>query len=61
MKRNILLLMLCLLGSIGAMAQTKSIIRVATDALGDAVTGAGVVAVGTNTDGKFPSEINLYV
>ena len=47
MKKNILLLMLCLLGSIGAMAQTKSITGVVIDTTGEAVIGASVVEVGT--------------
>ena len=64
MKKNILLLMLCLLGSIGAMAQTKPITGTVTDALGETVIGASVVEVGTTNgtitdiDGKFTLNMN---
>lgn len=58
MKKTIFLI-LCLLCSIGAMAQKKSITGVVTDATGETVIGASVVEVGTtngvitNLDGKF--------
>ena len=58
MKKTIFLI-LCLLCSIGAMAQKKSITGVVTDAIGETVIGASVVEVGTtngvitNLDGKF--------
>ena len=58
MKKTIFLI-LCLLCSIGAMAQKKSITGVVTDATGETVIGASVVEVGTTngviTDisGKF--------
>ena len=58
MKKTIFLI-LCLLCSIGAMAQKKSITGVVTDASGETVIGASVVEVGTtngvitNLDGKF--------
>ena len=59
MKKDILLLMLCLFCSIGAMAQTKTITGVVSDAAGEPIIGASVVEVGTTngviTDisGKF--------
>lgn len=58
MKKSIFLI-LCLLCSIGAMAQTKSITGVVTDGAGETVIGASVVEDGTsngtitNIDGKF--------
>lgn len=58
MKKSIYLI-LCLLCSIGAMAQTKSITGVVTDGTGETVIGASVVEDGTsngtitNIDGKF--------
>lgn len=58
MKKNIFLL-LCLLCSIGIMAQTKSITGMVTDGIGEAVIGASVIEVGTSNgtitdlDGKF--------
>ena len=58
MKKTIFLI-LCLLCSIGAIAQTKSITGVVTDGTGESVIGASVVEVGTtngtitNLDGKF--------
>ncbi|MEG1562618.1 MAG: TonB-dependent receptor [Bacteroides sp.] len=58
MKKTIIL-MLCLLCSIGLMAQKKSITGVVMDASGETVIGASVVEVGTtngvitNLDGKF--------
>lgn len=58
MKETIFLI-LCLLCSIGAIAQTKSITGVVTDGTGESVIGASVVEVGTtngtitNLDGKF--------
>lgn len=58
MKKS-LFLILCLLCSIGAMAQTKSITGVVTDGAGETVIGASVVEDGTsngtitNIDGKF--------
>ena len=39
MKRNIFLLMLCLFGLIGAMAQTKTATGVVTDQAGETVIG----------------------
>ena len=59
MKRNIFLLMLCLFGLIGAMAQTKTATGVVTDQAGEAVIGASVIVKGTTNgtitdlDGKF--------
>ena len=59
MKKDILLLMLCLFCSIGAMAQTKTITGVVSDAAGEPIIGASVVEVGTTNgtitdiDGKF--------
>lgn len=64
MRKNILLI-LCLLCSIGAMAQKNSITGVVTDVAGEAIIGASVVEVGTNNgvitdlDGKFSLSINL--
>ncbi|KAA4756753.1 SusC/RagA family protein, partial [Bacteroides fragilis] len=58
MKKTIFLI-LCILCSLGAMAQKKSITGVVTDASGESVIGASVVEVGTTngviTDisGKF--------
>ena len=63
MKKTIFLI-LCLLCSIGAMAQKKSITGVVTDAIGESVIGASVVEVGTTngvlTDisGKFTLMVN---
>ena len=57
--RKTVLLILCLLCSIGALAQKKSITGVVTDASGETVIGASVVEVGTtngiitDVDGKF--------
>lgn len=59
MKKSILLLMLCLLGSIGAIAQNKTITGVVTDQTGETVIGASVLVKGTTLgtitdfDGKF--------
>ena len=59
MKRNIFLLMLCLFGLIGAMAQTKTATGVVTDQAGETVIGASVIVKGTTNgsitdlDGKF--------
>lgn len=59
MKKNILLLMLCLFSSLGAIAQTKSITGLVTDAIGEPIIGASIVEVGTTNgtitdlDGKF--------
>lgn len=59
MKRNIFLLMLCLFGLIGAMAQTKTATGVVTDQSGETVIGASVIVKGTTNgtitdiDGKF--------
>ena len=39
MKKDILLLMLCLFCSIGAMAQTKTITGVVSDAAGEPIIG----------------------
>lgn len=58
MKKTIFLI-LCLLFSLGAMAQKKSITGVVTDISGEAVIGASVVEVGsangviTDLDGQF--------
>ena len=58
MKKTIFLI-LCILCSLGAMAQKKSITGVVTDAIGETVIGASVVEVGTTNgvitdiDGKF--------
>ena len=58
MKKTIFLI-LCILCSLGAMAQKKSITGVVTDASGESVIGASVVEVGTTNgvitdiDGKF--------
>ena len=63
MKRTIFLI-LCILCSIGAMAQKKSITGVVTDATGEPVIGASVVELGTtngvitNLDGKFTLSVN---
>ena len=63
MKKTIFLI-LCLLCSIGAMAQKKSITGVVTDATGETVIGASVVEVGTTNgvitdiDGKFTISVN---
>lgn len=63
MKRNIFLI-LCLLCSIGAMAQKKSITGVVTDATGELIIGASVVEVGTangvitDLDGRFTLSVN---
>ena len=62
--KKIIFLILCLLCSIGAMAQKKSITGVVTDAIGESVIGASVVEVGTTngvlTDisGKFTLMVN---
>lgn len=59
MKRNILLLILCFVGSIGVMAQTKSITGTVTDGTNEPIIGASVLEVGTTNgtitdiDGKF--------
>lgn len=64
MKKSILLLILCFFCSIGAMAQTKSITGVVTDATGEPIIGASVVEVGTTNgiitdiDGKFTLNAN---
>lgn len=64
MKKDILLLMLCLFCSIGAMAQTKTITGVVSDAAGEPIIGASVVEVGTTNgtitdiDGKFVLNMN---
>lgn len=63
MKKNIIL-MLCLLCSLGMMAQTKSITGVVTDGAGEAIIGASIVEVGTTNgvitdlDGKFTLSVN---
>lgn len=58
MKKSIFLI-LCLLCSVGAMAQ-KTVSGVVTDAMGEAVIGASVIETGaagngtvTDLDGKF--------
>ena len=57
--KKCIILMLCLLSSIGMIAQTKSVSGVVTDANGEAVIGASVIEVGTTVgtitdlDGKF--------
>ena len=64
MKKDIPLLMLCLFCSIGAMAQTKTITGVVSDAAGEPIIGASVVEVGTTNgtitdiDGKFVLNMN---
>ncbi|WP_417009193.1 SusC/RagA family TonB-linked outer membrane protein [Bacteroides congonensis] len=64
MKKSILLLILCLLSSIGAIAQTKSITGTVTDGTGETVIGASVVEVGTTNgtitdfDGKFTLKVS---
>lgn len=64
MKKNILLLMLCLFSSIGVVAQTKSISGLVTDATGEPIIGASVIEVGTTNgtitdlDGKFTLNMN---
>lgn len=64
MKKNILLLMLCLFCSIGAVAQTKSITGLVTDGAGEPIIGASVIEVGTTNgiitdiDGKFSLTVN---
>ena len=63
MKRTIFLI-LCILCSVGAMAQKKSITGVVTDAAGEPIIGASVVEVGTtngvitNLDGNFTLSVN---
>ena len=63
MKKTIFLI-LCILCSLGAMAQKKSITGVVTDASGESVIGASVVEVGTTNgtitdiDGKFVLNMN---
>lgn len=63
MKKTLFLL-LCLLCSIGAMAQQKVITGVVTDATGETVIGASVLEVGTTNgtitdiDGKFSLSVN---
>lgn len=63
-EKDILLLMLCLFCSIGAMAQTKTITGVVSDAAGEPIIGASVVEVGTTNgtitdiDGKFVLNMN---
>lgn len=63
MKKTIFLI-LCLLCSVGAMAQKKSITGVVTDATGESIIGASVVEVGTTNgvitdlDGKFTLSVN---
>ena len=64
MKRSIFLI-LCILCSIGAMAQKKSITGVVTDVAGEPVIGASVVEVGntmngviTDLDGRFSINVN---
>ncbi len=58
MKKTIFLI-LCILCSLGAMAQKKSITGVITDGAGESIIGASVVEVGTTNgtitdfDGKF--------
>ena len=58
MKKTIFLI-LCILCSLGAMAQKKSITGVITDGAGESIIGASVVEVGTtngtitNFDGEF--------
>lgn len=54
MKRNIFLLMLCLFGLIGAMAQTKTATGVVTDQAGEAVIGASVIV-------KVPRTVPLRI
>lgn len=64
MKKDILLLMLCLFCSIGAVAQTKSITGLVTDGSGEPIIGASVIEVGTTNgiitdiDGKFSLTVN---
>ncbi|WP_291594628.1 SusC/RagA family TonB-linked outer membrane protein [Bacteroides sp.] len=64
MKKDILLLMLCLFCSIGAVAQTKSITGLVTDGAGEPIIGASVIEVGTTNgiitdiDGKFSLTVN---
>lgn len=64
MKKNILLLVLCLFCSIGAVAQTKTITGVVSDASGEPIIGASVIEVGTTNgiitdiDGKFVLNMN---
>ena len=63
MKKAIVLI-LCALCSIGAMAQKKSITGVVTDGTGEAVIGASVVEVGTTNgvitdlDGRFSLSVS---
>lgn len=64
MKKDIFLLVLCLFCSIGAVAQTKTITGVVSDATGEPIIGASVVEVGTTNgtitdiDGKFVLNMN---
>ncbi|MEG0464347.1 carboxypeptidase-like regulatory domain-containing protein, partial [Bacteroides sp.] len=63
MKKTIIL-MLCLLCSIGVMAQKKLITGVVTDGAGESVIGASVIEVGTTNgiitdlDGKFSLSVD---
>ncbi len=64
MKKSILLFVLCLFCSIGAVAQTKTITGVVSDATGEPIIGASVIEVGTTNgiitdiDGKFTLTVN---
>lgn len=64
MKKSIVLI-LCLLCSLGAMAQKKTVTGVVTDVAGEAIIGASVVEAGTTNgvitdlDGKFSLSVSL--
>ena len=63
MKKTIIL-MLCLLSSIGLMAQKKTITGTVMDVTGEAIIGATVIEIGssngviTDLDGKFTLSVN---
>lgn len=65
MKKTIFLI-LCILCSIGAMAQDKKITGVIVDAIGEPIIGASVIEVGgtigtiTDLDGKFSLTVNSH-
>ena len=64
MKKTLFMLF-CLLCSIGAMAQKKTITGVVTDATGEAVIGASIVETGTTNgtvtdlDGNFTLSVAM--
>lgn len=62
--KKALFLLLCILCSLGAMAQKKTITGVVTDGTGESVIGASVLEVGTmngvitDLDGKFSMSVD---